>query len=255
MRFHGNQFSKRTTPRIEAKRSDRRCNSRIIRISNKQNNICLLSLWRYRTGTLLISSSFAAVFALSPWIIKSLHQVAWDNLPLSSQKLVYYRELKHQRRRPLQIRYLKKKKWIRAASVKLYRAYSILFNSSNVLFFCARARARALPVLNLNMDYGKSFYYPWSEEKERLLAVYSSTKREIRYFHVLVAQRRLRNVHDARLKLLGPTIVGNGRVISGRMANRLVSRFGTNHKRSFAWSYWLCIYTEWLSKYSILWGS
>ena len=65
------------------------------------------------------------------------------------------------------------------------------------------ARARALPVLNLNMDYGKSFYYPWSEEKERLLAVYSSTKREIRYFHVLVAQRRLRNVHDARLTLLG----------------------------------------------------
>ena len=170
MRFHGNQFSKRTTPRIEAKRSDRRCNSRIIRISNKQNNICLLSLWRYRTGTLLISSSFATVFALSPWIIKSLHQVAWDNLPLSSQKLVYYRESKHQRRRPLQIRYLKKKKWIRAASVKLYRAYSILFNSSNVLFF-ARARARALPVLNLNMDCGKSFYYLWSEEKERLLAV------------------------------------------------------------------------------------
>ena len=140
MRFHGNQFSKRTTPRIEAKRSDRRCNSRIIRISNKQNNICLLSLWRYRTGTLLTSSSFATVFALSPWIIKSLHQVAWDNLPLSSQKLVYYREPKHQRRRPLQIRYLKKK-WIRAASVKLYRAYSILFNSSNVLFLRARARA------------------------------------------------------------------------------------------------------------------
>ena len=31
-------------------------------------------------------SSFASVFALSPWIIKRLHQVAWDNLPLSSQK-------------------------------------------------------------------------------------------------------------------------------------------------------------------------
>ena len=151
------------------KGSDRRCNSRIIGISNKRNNICLLLLWRYRTGTLLISSSFATVFALSPWIIKSLHQVAWDNLPLSSQKLVYYRESKHQRRRPLQIRYFKKKKWIRAASVKLYRAYSILFNSSNVFFL--RARARALPVLNLNMDYGKSFYYPWSEEKERLLVL------------------------------------------------------------------------------------
>ena len=50
----------------------------------------------------VISSSFATVFALSPWIIKSLHQVAWDNLPLSSQKLVYYRELKHQWRRRLQ---------------------------------------------------------------------------------------------------------------------------------------------------------
>ena len=141
MRFHGNQFSKRTTPRIEAKRSDRRCNSRIIRISNKQNNICLLSLWRYRTGTLLTFSSFATVFALSPWIIKSLHQVAWDNLPLSSQKLVYYGEPKHQRQRPLQIRYLNKT-WIRAASVKLHRAYSILLNSSKVfffIFFCARA--------------------------------------------------------------------------------------------------------------------
>ena len=254
MRFHGNQFSKPTTPRIEAKRSDRRCNSRIIRISNKQNNICLLSLWRYRTGTLLISSSFATVFALSPWIIKSLHQVAWDNLPLSSQKLVYYRKPKHQRRRPLQIRYLKKK-----SEFALPQSNFIALIPSCLIrqtfFFFARARARALPVLNLNMDGGKSFYYPWSEEKERLLAVYSSTKREIRYFHVLVAQRRLRNVHDARLTLLGPTIVGNGRVISGRMANRLVSRFGTNHKRSFAWSYWLCIYTEWLSKYSILWGS
>ena len=32
-------------------------------------------------------SSLATVFALSPWIIKSLHQVAWDNVPLYSQKL------------------------------------------------------------------------------------------------------------------------------------------------------------------------
>ena len=124
--FHGNQFSKRTTPRIEAKRSDRRCNSRIIRISNKQNNICLLLLWRYRTGTLLISSSFATVFALSPWIIKSLHQVAWDNLPLSSQKLVYYREPKHQRRWPLQIRYLKKKVNSRCLSQTLSRLFHLV---------------------------------------------------------------------------------------------------------------------------------
>ena len=142
MRVHGNQFSKRTTPRIEAKRSDRRCNSRIIRISNKQNNICLLSLWRYRTGTLLISSSFATVFALSPWIIKSLHQVAWDNLPLSSQKLVYYRQPKHQRRRPLQIRYLKKK-----SEFALPQSNFIALIPSCLIrqtfFFCARARARA----------------------------------------------------------------------------------------------------------------
>ena len=73
--------------------------------------------------TVISCSSFASVFALSPWIIKSLHQVAWDNLPLSSQKLVYYRE--QQRRRRLQKRYLKKK-WIRAAS-----------NGSNVeLYMC-----------------------------------------------------------------------------------------------------------------------
>ena len=123
------------------KGSDRRCNSRIIRISNKQNNICLLSLWRYRTGTLLISSSFATVFALSPWIIKSLHQVAWDNSPLSSQKLVYYREPKHQRRRPLQIRYLKKK-----SEFALPQSNFIALIPSCLIrqtfFFFARARAR-----------------------------------------------------------------------------------------------------------------
>ena len=50
-------------------------------------------------------SSFATALTLSPWIIKSLHQVAWDNLPFSSHKLVYYRELTHQRRRRLQKRY------------------------------------------------------------------------------------------------------------------------------------------------------
>ena len=142
MRFHGIQFSKRTTPRIEAKRSDRRCNSRIIRISNKQNDICLLSLWRYRTGTLLISSSFATVFALSPWIIKSLHQVAWDNLPLSSQKLVYYREPKHQRRRLLQIRYLKKKsEFALPQSNFIALIPSCLIRQTFFFFFCARARA------------------------------------------------------------------------------------------------------------------
>ena len=141
MRFHGNQFSKRTTPRIEAKRSDRRCNSRIIRISNKQNNICLLSLWRYRTGTLLISSSFATVFALSPWIIKSLHQVAWDNLPLSSQKLVYYRESKHQRRRPLQIRYLKKKSEFALPQSNFIALIPSCLIRQTFFFFCARARA------------------------------------------------------------------------------------------------------------------
>ena len=141
MRFHGNQFSKRTTPRIEAKRSDRRCNSRIIRISNKQNNICLLSLWRYRTGTLLISSSFATVFALSPWIIKSLHQVAWDNLPLSSQKLVYYRELKHQRRRPLQIRYLKKKSEFALPQSNFIALIPSCLIRQTFFFFFARARA------------------------------------------------------------------------------------------------------------------
>ena len=141
MRFHGNQFSKRTTPRIEAKRSDRRCNSRIIRISNKQNNICLLSLWRYRTGTPLISSSFATVFALSPWIIKSLHQVAWDNSPLSSQKLVYYRESKHQRRRPLQIRYLKKKSEFALPQSNFIALIPSCLIGQTFFFFFLRARA------------------------------------------------------------------------------------------------------------------
>ena len=74
----------------------------------------------------VISSSFATVFALSPWIIKSLHQVAWDNLPLSSQKLVYYREPKHQRRRPLQIRYLKKKVNSRCLSQTVSRLFHLI---------------------------------------------------------------------------------------------------------------------------------
>ena len=110
--------------------------------------------------TVISCSSFATVFALSPWIIKSLHQVAWENLPLSSQKLVHYRELKHQRRRPLQIRYLKKKSEFALPQSNFIALIPSYLISSNVLFLRARARARALPVLNLNMDGGKSFYYP-----------------------------------------------------------------------------------------------
>ena len=71
---------KKTTPRIEATRSDRRCNSRIIRISNNKKFIYMFTftLKVSNKHPLISCSSFATVFALSPWIIKSLHWVAWD---------------------------------------------------------------------------------------------------------------------------------------------------------------------------------
>ena len=100
-------------------------------------------------------SSFASVFALSPWIIKRLHQVAWDNLPLSSQKLLYYRELKHQRRRRLQKRYLKKNSEFALSQSN----FNALIPSCLIRRTCFFLRARACTPLTK------------SEEKERLLAV------------------------------------------------------------------------------------
>ena len=77
-------------------------------------------------------------------------------------------------------------------SLKLYRAYSISFNSSNLAIF-----------LELNSE---GLYQSSGKEKESCCLVFPpSTKRGIRHFHVVVAQqRRQRNVQkkrDARAKL------------------------------------------------------
>ena len=66
--------------------------------------------------------------------------------------------------------------------LKLYRAYSISFNSSNV-------------VLELNSN---RLYQSSGKERESCCLVFpSSTRREIRYFHVVVVQRRQRNVQKS----------------------------------------------------------
>ena len=47
---------------------------------------------------------------------------------------------------------------------------------------------------------------------------------------------------------------GGGLAISGRLANRLVSRFGSNNTELLrAWGYWPYVFAGWLSKYSIRW--
>ena len=66
--------------------------------------------------------------------------------------------------------------------LKLYRAYSIPFNSSNDGKF----------LLELNF---KGLYQSSGREKESCCLLFpSSTKREIRQFHVVVVQRRQKNV-------------------------------------------------------------
>ena len=66
--------------------------------------------------------------------------------------------------------------------LKLYRAYSISFNSSNV-------------VLELNSN---RLYQSSGKERESCCLVFpSSTRREIRHFHVVVVQRRQRNVQKS----------------------------------------------------------
>ena len=68
---------------------------------------------------------------------------------------------------------------------KLYRAYSISFNSD-----------KCWPVsLELN---SKALYQSSRKKKESCCFVFpSSTKREIRHFHVVVVQRRQRNVQKS----------------------------------------------------------
>ena len=67
---------------------------------------------------------------------------------------------------------------------KIYRAYSISFNSSNVGNFSGWNSKK------LNQSSGK-------EKESRCLAFKSSTKHEIRHFHVVVVQWLQRNVQKS----------------------------------------------------------
>ena len=84
------------------------------------------------------------------------------------------RVLKKRRRRRLRKRYLK----MNSRCLKLYRAYSVSFNSSTVAWQIS---------LELN---SKGLYQSSGKEKENCCFVFpSSIKREIRHFHVVVVQR------------------------------------------------------------------
>ena len=99
-----------------------------------------------------------------------------------SNKSSDIRELKQQRRATAAKTSLKR--WSRAAS-NFYRAYSIPLNSSNVGNF----------FVDLN---SKRLYWSLGKGKESLCVVLtSSTKREIKYFHVVVGQWRQRNVQKS----------------------------------------------------------
>ena len=95
-------------------------------------------------------------------------------------------ELNQQRRRRLRKGHLKNE--------------STLLQTLSRLFHLVRFVKCWRLFLELN---SKGLYGSSGKEKEsRCLVFTSSTKRENRQFHVVVAQRRQRNVHDARAKLL-----------------------------------------------------
>ena len=99
-----------------------------------------------------------------------------------SQLGEFTRELKQQRR--LRKRHLKSE--FAVLQLELYRTYSISFNSS---LNCWQI------LLELN---SKGLYQSSGKEKESCCLMFpSSTKREIRHFHVVVVQQRQRNVQKA----------------------------------------------------------
>ena len=73
--------------------------------------------------------------------------------------------------------------YVNSRCLKLYRAYSVSFNSSNVGIKCINVQEK--------------------KKKSCCLLFLSSTKREVRLFHVVVVQRQQKNVQkrDARAKL------------------------------------------------------
>ena len=101
-------------------------------------------------------------------------------LPFHQGLRAVSRELKQQELRRLRKRHLNKK--VNSRCLKLYRAYSISFNLSYVGEF----------VLQLNSE---GLYQRSGKGKKSCCPVFPSLKKcEIRHFHVVVVQRRLRNV-------------------------------------------------------------
>ena len=76
---------------------------------------------------------------------------------------------------------------VKSHCFKLYRAYSISFNSTNVgdLFWSW------IPKKTIEVQEKKT------EKESRFLVFTSSTKREIRHFHVVVVQWRQRNIQKS----------------------------------------------------------
>ena len=88
---------------------------------------------------------------------------------------------KQQRLRRLRKRYLK----VKSRCFKLFRAFSISYRSSNAGIFFVELNSRRLLGVQEN------------EKESSCLVFTSSTKREIRQFHVVVLQWRQRRVQNA----------------------------------------------------------
>ena len=88
---------------------------------------------------------------------------------------------KQQRLRRLRKRCLK----VKSRCFKLFRAFSISYRSSNAGIFCVELNSRRLLGVQEN------------EKESSCLVFTSSTKREIRQFHVVVLQWRQRRVQNA----------------------------------------------------------
>ena len=95
---------------------------------------------------------------------------------------------------------------VNSRCLKRYRAYSISFNLSYV---------------RLNSE---GLYQSSGKEKESCCLVFpSSTKREIRHFHVVVVQRRLRNVQKSVMHVQ--------RWVFANISRSIALRFGRSHCR------------------------
>ena len=157
---------------------------------------------------------------------------AQERLSLLHKGLI--KELKQQRRRRLRKRHLK----MNSHFLKLYRAYSISFNSSNV---------------------GK-FFWSWilkdcikvQEKKKKVVVLcsHASTKREIRHFHVVIVQRRLRNVQKCVMHVQSCCFANINLLVfcrsrCRRCRRRCLSSLMVSYREAGQMDYYFCWNTQW----------